>query len=149
MIRRATPQDLEDAKAVLEAAFSPFIAQIGRRPAPMERDLAAPIAAGQLTLAGTAPAMGLLFCYAQGDALEIDVLAVHPVAQGQGLGRRLMAEAERIARDQGVGAITLYTNALMTGAQRLYDGLGFTVTARARQDGFDRLFYRKDLPQTF
>ena len=147
MIRLARAADLIQAQAVVTAAFTPFIAVIGRPPAPMARDLASAIAAGQLYLAGTAPGLGLLLCQPKGDALEVDILAVDPAAQGQGLGRTLMAEAEQIARRQGLAAITLYTNAAMTGAQRLYDGLGFTLIERAHQDGFDRLFYRKNVPQ--
>lgn len=142
-IRRATAADLPAAQAAVAAAFAPFIAVIGRRPAPMDRDLGPAIAAGDLILAGEAPKLAVLLCLTQGDALEVDILAVAPAAQGRGLGRALMAEAERIAQQRGLRAVTLHTNVVMVGAQRLYQGLGFQEARRALQDGYDRVFYRK------
>ncbi len=141
MIRLAGAQDVAAAQEVLRSAFTPFIAVIGKAPAPMAADLAAAQAAGQLWVAPGA----LLVCFPQGEALELDILAVAPEAQGQGLGAALVGHAEVLARAQGLGAVTLYTNAAMAGAQRLYDRLGFQLVERRQQDGFDRLFYRKAL----
>ncbi|MBL8560735.1 MAG: GNAT family N-acetyltransferase [Gemmobacter sp.] len=154
MIWRAEVHDVAAAEAVLRAAFTPFIAVIGQKPAPMRADLAAAQAAGQLWVAGAGEGTGaglgtgaavtaLMVCFAQGEELELDILAVAPEAQGQGLGAALEGHAEALARASGLRAVTLYTNAAMTGAQRLYDRLGFQLVERRQQDGFDRLFYRK------
>ncbi len=139
MIRRAGPEDLGAAAAVLRAAFLPFAAVIGRPPAPMSADLGAALAAGQLWVAPQA----MMVCWPEGDRLELDILAVAPAAQGQGLGAAMVAHAEALARGAGLRQITLHTNAAMTGAQRLYARLGFAEVARRRQDGFDRVFYAK------
>ena len=144
MIRRAEPYDVNAAQNLLRAAFTPFIAVIGQKPAPMLADLAAAQAAGQLWLAGEGQTISaLMVCSAQAGALELDILAVAPEAQGQGLGAMMVSHAGALAQAAGLGAITLYTNAAMQGAQRLYARLGFDLVERRQQDGFDRLFYRK------
>lgn len=143
MIRQADASDVAAAQDVLRAAFSPFIAVIGQKPAPMRADLAAAQQAGQLWV--TADRMALMVCLPKGAAMELDILAVAPEAQGRGLGAAMVAHAEALARGAGLLEVTLYTNAAMIGAQRLYARLGFQLVERRQQDGFDRLFYRKPL----
>lgn len=146
MIRQAAAADVVGAQAVLRAAFTPFIAVIGQKPAPLLADLAAAQSAGQLWVAGDKGAVAaMMVCFAKGSDLELDILSVAPAAQGQGLGAQMVAHAEHLARTAGARALTLYTNAAMTGAQRLYARLGFDLVDRRPQDGFDRLFYRKPL----
>lgn len=161
MIRLAEAHEVKAAQQVLRAAFTPFIARIGQKPAPMLADLAAAQAAGQLWLAGEGQAIAaVMVCFAKDKALEnaaqknaaqedavleLDILAVAPEAQGQGMGAAMVSHAETLAQDVGLEAVTLYTNAAMEGAQRLYARLGFELVERRQQDGFDRLFYRKAL----
>ncbi|GAB3570017.1 GNAT family N-acetyltransferase [Amycolatopsis endophytica] len=58
---------------------------------------------------------------------ELAKLLVHRDARGRGLGRTLLAEAERGARDAGITVLVLDTE---TGspAQRLYSSAGWTET---------------------
>lgn len=141
--RPAELADLAAVRACVEAAFSPFIAEIGRRPAPMDADLLAMIAAGEVWITGNGTAM-MALRPVEG-AMLLDILAVAPAAQGQGLGRLMVAQCETLARAAGLPAVELYTNAAMTGAQRLYAGLGYTEVARGPHEGFARVFYRKAL----
>lgn len=144
MIRRAEAHDVSAAQNLLRAAFTPFIAIIGQEPAPMQADLATAQAEGRLWLAGEGQTISaLMVCFAKDGALELDILAVAPEAQGQGLGAMMVNHAGALAQAAGLGTITLYTNAAMQGAQRLYARLGFDLVERRHQDGFDRLFYRK------
>lgn len=141
--RLAEAADLGAVWTCVEAAFGPFIAEIGRRPAPMDADLTALIAAGEVWVAGEGTAM--MACRPIEGAMLLDILAVAPAAQGQGLGRLMVAQCEALAREAGLPAVELYTNAAMTGAQRLYVGLGYTEMARGPHEGFARVFYRKAL----
>ena len=141
--RPAELADLAAVRACVEAAFSPFIAEIGRRPAPMDADLLAMIAAGEVWITGNGTAM-MALRPVEG-AMLLDILAVAPAAQGRGLGRLMVAQCEALARAAGLPAVELYTNAAMTGAQRLYAGLGYTEVARGPHEGFARVFYRKAL----
>lgn len=142
MPRRALAADCATVKAVIDAAFAPYAPLIGRNPAPMQADCAALIAAGAVWLCTDQAVMACAPC---ADSMELDILAVSPAAQGQGLGARLVAQCESLARQMGLPAVTLHTNAAMTGALRLYPKLGYTETDRRVDQGFQRVFFRKTL----
>jgi hypothetical protein len=56
-----------------------------------------------------------------------------------------MELAEREAARLGLPAVTLYTHELMTENLAFYARRGFTETHRGGQDGFRRVFLRKNL----
>jgi len=56
---------------------------------------------------------------------SIRMLAVDPAAQGRGVGTALMEACLKRARAEGRRAIFLHSLPVMTGAQRIYDRLGF------------------------
>jgi ribosomal protein S18 acetylase RimI-like enzyme len=89
--------------------------------------------------------VGVLVLELQDTALLLESVAVDPAHQGRGIGRSLIDHAERVARDAGLGAVDLYTNARMTENLRLYPSLGYEVIDRRREDGFDRVYFRKPL----
>lgn len=80
--------------------------------------------------------VGVLFVSTRADYFtgsphaHVEVLALDPAAQGQGLGRRLMEEAERWARGRGYGAITLNVFDGNTRALALYERLGYRTETR-------------------
>lgn len=75
----------------------------------------------------------------------LDNVAVAPEAQGTGLGRRMLAFAERAAVEAGYGTINLYTNEAMTENIALYTRLGYAETHRAEEKGLRRVYMRKPL----
>lgn len=138
-IRLATLVDLPAVQQIVETSYADYIPLIGRRPAPMDADYAAAIGAGQLYVLGH-PTVGCLVMFPEGDAIEIDMIAVSPEAQGQGIGRRLLDFVAEQARSTGQTKLTLYTNAKMARNVVIYEKYGFTITHRATVDGFDRIF---------
>ena len=138
-IRLATPADLLAVHEIVETSYAQYIPLIGRRPAPMDADYAAAIEAGQLYVLGH-PTLGCLVMFPDGDAIEIDMIAVLPAAQGQGVGRKLLDFAADHTRSKGLSKLTLYTNAKMVRNVVIYQKYGFTITHRATVDGFDRIF---------
>jgi ribosomal protein S18 acetylase RimI-like enzyme len=77
---------------------------------------------------------------------HIRMLGVAPAAQGRGIGRALMVEAESRARTAGKTEVTLHTTGWMDGAQRLYSSMGYERTPdEVLPDGFVLLGYRKVL----
>ena len=56
---------------------------------------------------------------------HIEVLTVHPDAQGRGVGRELVARAEAWSRARGHGAMTLNVFARNQAARAVYDRLGY------------------------
>ncbi len=146
MIRPARPAEAPALAALAERAYAPYLPLIGRRPAPMDDDYAARIAAGEAWVwdeqGGIA---GLLVLERRADHLWLDNIAVAPEAQGRGLGRRLVRFAVEQAQRLGLPELWLLTNAAMAGNLVLYPRLGFTEVARRRDEGFDRVFFQAKL----
>ncbi|WP_447036502.1 GNAT family N-acetyltransferase [Streptomyces sp. DSM 118878] len=148
-IRPATAADIPAVRAVTDAAYHPYIERIGRRPAPMEADHAADVAAGRVYVTGD-PVVALLVLVpvtAPGEDahLFLESIAVHPDAAGRGVGRRLLAFVDAHARSLGLGEIRLYTNALMWENQKIYPRYGYDLVERRLDGPYDRVHYRKRL----
>lgn len=77
----------------------------------------------------------------------LDMLWVSPTARGQGVGQRLMAEVERLAREHGSRGIDLWTMDFQ--APGFYEKMGFTVsgTIAGYDEGHEKRFYSKALPR--
>lgn len=143
--RAALPEDAALLQAIAEAAYALYVPRIGRRPAPMDTDFAADVPASRV-LCAPGP-VGYLTGRMSGDVFHLEALGLVPAVKGRGFGRLLITEAERMARAEGAAAVELYTNARMTENLALYPHLGFHCTGRRTEDGFDRVFFRKDLPR--
>ncbi|MEQ8603053.1 MAG: GNAT family N-acetyltransferase [Marivibrio sp.] len=148
-LRRARPEDAATLAALAAEAFAPYIARIGRRPAPMDADYAAAAAAGRATVAldASGAAAGFIVARPSEDPRRwmIETIAVAPSLQGRGLGRRLLAAAEADGRAAGARIATLYTNAAMTENLDFYPRRGYRETDRRREDGFERIYFEKSL----
>ncbi|MFJ8693478.1 GNAT family N-acetyltransferase [Streptomyces roseolilacinus] len=144
-IRPATPADTPAVAAVTGAAYRHYVGRIGLVPAPMEADHAADVAAGRVFVAGD-PVRGLVVVRTEPDHLYLDSIAVHPGAQGTGLGRRLLAFVEDRARALGLPQVRLLTNVMMWENRRMYDRYGYEVVERRKDGPYDRVHYRKSLP---
>jgi GNAT superfamily N-acetyltransferase len=77
---------------------------------------------------------GLIETIPKSDHLLIENVAVLPAYQGRGLGRALMAHAERLAASLGHNETRLYTNKLFEGNVRLYLKLGYRLD---REEAFN------------
>jgi len=60
-----------------------------------------------------------------GGRFEVKHLWLQPATQGRGLGRQLLAELERRARELGATELVLDTNASLAAAGGLYSSSGF------------------------
>ncbi len=147
MTPRLARADEADAVAALVArAYAPWVAVLGRRPAPMDDDYAHHLAAGEVwVLADPAGIAALGVLIAAADHLLLDNVAVDPDRQGQGLGRAMIAHAEAVARARGFTELRLFTNELMERNIGLYRRLGFAETHRATVGQYRRVFMTKPL----
>jgi len=145
-IRPARPDDVDALRSIVERAYEPYVARIGRRPAPMDDDYRARVERGQVSVAtiGRAP-VGLIVTMIESDHLLIENVAVDPAHHGQGVGGALLRHAEEIARRARVPEVRLYTNAAMVENLAMYPRLGYREVARRRSAGFDRVFFSKRL----
>jgi GNAT superfamily N-acetyltransferase len=145
-IEAATLAEAPAIRALIRSAYALYVPRIGREPAPMQADMPALIAQGGVYVLRVGGRLtGSIRLTVRGDALEVNDLVVDPAAQGQGLGRLLMIFAEKAARDQGLAALTLYTNEKMVENVALYPRLGFEETERRNEHGFDRIYFRKQI----
>jgi GNAT superfamily N-acetyltransferase len=146
IIRAAGPADLPAIRAIVEAAYSPYIERLGKKPGPMLDDYAAQIAAGRVhCLCNDDGVAGFTVLIAEESRFMLDNVAVADRARGRGYGRALMAFAEDAARQAGYRAITLYTHEKMHENRALYARLGYRETGLIREKGFARIYMEKSV----
>ena len=68
-------------------------------------------------------------CFTGDGSGEVKRVYVAPCLRRQGLGRRLMAEVERIARERGIRELRLDTRGDLVEARRLYEQIGYREIA--------------------
>ncbi len=125
----ARPEDAAAIRRLTREAYTRWVPVIGREPLPMRADYAAAVQAHLFGLVWIEDRLaGLVEMIPGEDHLLIENVAVGPWYQGRGLGRRLVAHAETVARDMGVAEVRLYTNALFRRNVTLYRSLGYRVT---------------------
>lgn len=147
-IRRATPCDLAAIQTISDAAYGVYVASMGQKPGPMLADYATHLAVDTVlvvvdegeTLRGYAVILD------RPDGFWLENIAVDPVMQGQGTGKRLLEAVEAWLRPR-TDRYRLYTNVKMTDNIAWYNRAGFTETGRHRVNGFDRVYFERQLLQ--
>ncbi|TFB04049.1 hypothetical protein CCMA1212_003975 [Trichoderma ghanense] len=157
-IRRAKQDDVPRVQAIINASYSKYINRIGKPPAPMLADYAKLLETRDVFIleaasedeGGGEPAVKMvgsimLGVTAEGDAVTVNNLVVEPAAQGRGYGRVLMDFAEEFARGKSLSSVFLFTNVKMHENIGLYLKLGYVETGRRTEDGYERVYFRKQL----
>lgn len=135
MVRPRTPADDRAIAAIARPSF-------GRYSHAPEQSIAAMIgAASARTLVAEASGKVVGFAIVTFEALSrpfgpwarpvvasLDAIAVSESAQGNGVGKALLAEVERVAREEQSVSLTLRTATTNRRAQALFRGAGFQTT---------------------
>ncbi|KAJ5677222.1 uncharacterized protein N7477_002855 [Penicillium maclennaniae] len=148
-ITNATLGDIPVIEQMIHVAYSKYIQRIGKPPAPMTADYRELMQTHEIFLLhkpdGKIMGSIMLRSDPPSNSIEINNLVVDPLAQGRGYGRILVGYAENIAKARGHSSLTLYTNVKMYENLGLYVKLGFIETERKLEDGFERVYFRKQL----
>src|SRR5579884_3917676 len=67
---------------------------------------------------------------------KLRLLLVEPKARGLGIGRRLVDECVRFARQAGYKKITLWTQSILGAARHIYKQAGFRIVGKQRNNSF-------------
>ncbi|MBE2316623.1 MarR family transcriptional regulator [Solirubrobacter sp. CPCC 204708] len=81
--------------------------------------------------------VGAILCvHVDAATAKLRTLLVEPKARGKGVGGALVGQVVRHARTRGYRTLTLYTNAHLHSARRLYERAGFTLTHEEPENAF-------------
>ncbi|MCK0547699.1 GNAT family N-acetyltransferase [Pseudomonas syringae] len=147
MIRIAEASDEFDIRHCAEQAYARYVPVIGRKPAPMTADFITQIATGIVYVATDDQArfQGFIVFHEKDGYFLLENVAVLPSAAGRGVGKALISFCENAARQRGMSAVHLYTNAKMADNLSIYPKLGYVKVAERTEDGFNRVYFEKNL----
>ena len=148
MIRRAQPDDVRILEQIAERAYRPYVAVLGKKPAPMVADFKKHIDDDWVIVFERSAVLGYAILLIEETSILLDNIAVDVDAQKEGIGKALMNHVERHVLDLDRSHLDLYTNVLMTENIRWYRRLGFAETKRIEEKGFKRVYMRKSLGPT-
>ena len=145
-MRAAIQGDADAVAACVRAAYRRYVRRIGKRPGPMRADYRRVVRERNVLVAeAEGKIVGVLVTGASRRGFLLDNVAVHPAAQGRGVGHALLAHAEAEAKRAGHRSIWLYTHQSMTENRALYERIGYVEVARRTEHGFPRVYMRKRL----
>ena len=149
MIRLATLSDQTSLVQCAREAYQHYTVRIGREPAPMLVDFEAEIAASEVFVweDNTAAVVGYVVVACLPEHVFLDAVGVLPSAQGQGIGRALVAFCEALAVSTGTRKVCLYTNEKMVENIAMYKKWGYLEVGRREENGFKRVYFEKILSE--
>ncbi|MBT8357148.1 MAG: GNAT family N-acetyltransferase [Deltaproteobacteria bacterium] len=143
-IRIAKPEDEKSIIKCVNDSYSKFIGRIGKKPAPMLDEYNSKIQNNWVhVFEKNNKIVGIIILVPNSDHIYLGNLAVHPIFQGQGIGRQLLLHAESFAKSHGLTEIRLFTNEAMHENLTIYSKFGYIETERKTENGYKRVYFKK------
>ena len=131
LIRKAQTFDTDSLVMCIDAAYAEYVKTLPDMPSVSE-GCAEEIAQNRVWVAVEEnKIIGCLFLKPEEGFMKLANLAVHPDHGGKGMGRSLIALAEKEAKRQGYDEMRLNTHTAIPGNIRLYIHLGWHEYGRA------------------
>lgn len=144
LIRPATESDAERLSEITQLAYGPYVQALGRKPAPMMANFSAQIHERLVcVVCNDEDVVGYVTFYPDGQYMHLSSVALDPKWRSEGYGKALIDHVETQAQASELSGIELYTNAAMMENLQIYEHLGFKVTDRRQEYGFNRIYLRK------
>jgi len=144
-IRHARPDDAPLLSAIASAAYAVYLPLMDKEPAPMLADYARHISQDMVFVLVEDDALcGFAVITRAQNRYWLDNIAVMPGQQGRGYGAQLIRACEQFLAPL-TDSYHLYTNICMADNIAWYRRIGFVQTDRRKIDGYDRLYFEKDL----
>ena len=146
-IRLADISDVENIQLCANQAYEKYIELIGKKPAPMVDKFDHLVEKNTIFVAddSSGQLMGYVIFYPDQNRMHLSNITVFSRYQGQGIGKKLIAFCEDEARQLKLDAVVLYTNEKMFDNLNMYPHLGYLETGRKTEDGFNRVYFEKNL----
>jgi len=145
-IRRAQMSDAEATGDCVRSAYAKYLPRMRTPPAPMLESYNEVLARHDVWVLEVQESLGgVIVLTEEPGCLLIDNVAIHPMHQNRGFGGALLEFAEEIAPNRQLGSLRLYTNEKMAENIALYGRLGFEEIERKCDEGYRRVFMRKNL----
>jgi GNAT superfamily N-acetyltransferase len=127
--------------------YAKWIANIGREPFPMSADHDKAVVEHDIYLLEVDGALiALVELVRRSDHLFVENLAVAELAQGRGIGQRLLGQAEEFAQHWGFAEIKLSTNKAFASNVAFYLKRGYEIEREETLfDGGTGVWFRKGL----
>ncbi|MEA4971881.1 hypothetical protein SDC9_117475 [bioreactor metagenome] len=145
-LRKAVLSDVEKVSDCVYSAYQKYVPRMGKKPGPMLDDYHFLIENGHVYTIEYSGCMAGVLVLKNFDAfILLENVAVLPSFQGRGLGKSMIAYAERYAYEKGIREIRLYTNAAMTENICIYKKLGYVEYDDRYEAGYHRIYFLKTL----
>jgi GNAT superfamily N-acetyltransferase len=129
--RRATSADASTVREITRAAYTKWVAVIGREPRPMTANYEQAVIDHVIDLLEEdGRPIALIELIPEPSHLLIENVAVLPDWQGRGIGTVLLGHAETVARSLQLNEMRLYSNALFLTNISFYAHRGFSEFLR-------------------
>ena len=135
---------LERYYAELAAQFAHGF-DVSRSSDPAAAQMVRPLGAFVVAFCDVLPVGCIALKGSGGTAAEIKRMWIDPAQRGIGLARRLMTQAEEIARELGIQTLRLDTNRALIKAIATYRHWGWQEIPRFNNDPYAELFFEKAL----